>query len=59
MGKTKIPDSEYVKAICPKCEKIHKAHIFWTGTGKARIYCPQCKASLNTVAQLKSAKVIL
>lgn len=59
MGKKKIPECEYVRATCPKCAKEHKVHIFWTGTGKARIYCQQCKTSLNSVSQLKSVKVII
>jgi len=31
------------KAICPKCHKIHKAKLFWTGNGTPRIYCHHCR----------------
>ncbi len=30
---------------CPKCEKIHKLYMKWTGTGTPRFMCTSCKKS--------------
>lgn len=36
--------SDYpVDCKCPKCGKIHRLTMFWTGRGVPRKYCPQCK----------------
>jgi len=32
------------KCICPKCEKIHKKKLYFTGRGTPRIYCTSCDA---------------
>lgn len=29
--------------ICPKCRKIHKKKIFWTGNGDPRYFCHECR----------------
>ena len=34
----------YIVCICPKCNKKHKHHIFWTGKGVPRIFCSICKS---------------
>lgn len=36
MGKT-------MDCICPCCEREHRAKLFWTGKGKPRVMCCQCK----------------
>ena len=31
--------NRFVECICPKCGKIHKRYMFWTGTTKPRYFC--------------------
>jgi rubredoxin len=42
-------DSDYpVDCKCPKCGKIHRVTMFWTGRGVPRKYCPRCKGRADT-----------
>ena len=36
--------SKSIECICPKCMKVHKRRIFWTGRGTPRIFCNKCKS---------------
>ena len=31
------------KCKCPRCEKIHKTRVDWTGRGIPKIYCGNCQ----------------
>ncbi len=35
-----------IEAKCPLCGCLHKLILYWSGTTKPRIYCPQCKLKL-------------
>jgi len=28
---------------CPKCGRLHKAKLYWTGNGTPRIFCHDCR----------------
>ena len=32
---------------CPKCDKLHKQKLHWTGRGMPRCYCPVCQNVTN------------
>lgn len=38
-----------IECICPKCGATHKMSMMWTGRGKPRKYCPNCKSGLATI----------
>ena len=33
---------EVIKAICPRCGKVHSTKEFYTGRGTLRKYCESC-----------------
>ena len=35
--------TELIKVKCPKCERIYKRRVYWTGNGMPRIYCNSCQ----------------
>jgi hypothetical protein len=35
-----------VECTCPLCDKLHKKKLNWTGRGKPRVYCDECKVNL-------------
>ena len=39
----KNADEKYYDCVCPMCGKTHKLLLFWTGRGKPRFYCQDCK----------------
>ena len=43
MSKSTASFKKTIKCICPRCGKVHKRRIFWTGKGTPRFYCPNCK----------------
>jgi hypothetical protein len=58
-------DNDYpVDCKCPKCGKIHRVTMFWTGRGVPRKYCPQCKGGVemgngvNTIIMAEGARVL-
>lgn len=57
----KLSLKQLVKCICPKCEKIHKRFIFWTGGVTPRIFCQDGASGCNIIAEeayeLESHKV--
>lgn len=38
--------NEIVAVICPKCGKLHKIRIFFTGKGELKKMCSSCKQSV-------------
>jgi len=41
---------DYIKCICPKCEKEHKLLIFWTGGCIPRKFCEECRKLSERIA---------
>jgi hypothetical protein len=33
---------DWIECFCPRCEKIYKRWLFWSGRGIPHIYCPTC-----------------
>ena len=50
-GLGKLLRKQLVKCICPRCEKIHKRFILWTGRGTPRIYCNSGASGCNVIAE--------
>lgn len=44
--------SKSIECICPKCRKIHKVYMFWTGKSTPRKYCEKCKDLISRVYNL-------
>ena len=39
--------TKLIKCFCPKCEKMHKARMEWKGHGVPRVYCEDCRRSVE------------
>ena len=37
--------AKFTKCLCPKCGRIHKIKLNWTGRGMPRKFCAICKLS--------------
>jgi transposase-like protein len=37
----------YVKCVCPRCDKVYKRMIQWSGHGMPRYYCNNCRMDVE------------
>jgi hypothetical protein len=34
-------------ARCPRCERVHKLRLMWSGHGVPRIFCARCRSTID------------
>ena len=48
-GRYKVESSSPLRwhdCRCPKCGRVHRLYIYWSGNGNPRKYCQGCKVQL-------------
>ncbi len=48
-GDLRDSDLITIECVCPKCGRVHKLKLLWTGRGKPKKYCQTCKAFVATL----------
>jgi transposase-like protein len=39
-----------IEATCPRCGKEHWIRVYWSGSGRPRLYCPLCRSHVGSEA---------